>query len=430
MPGPATGRRASCGADGDRKADARHYADRDDARRDDAHRDDDRDQSLSSRDALMIALPPGGSSATSSALWWRIIDGQITQRGDALDWLHGSAGGGVAPETHIVGIAPAADTILHRAAFPGLAPRQAEAAARLLAAEQSITPVAALHVAIGAANGDGESRDIIVVAETAMSGWLDWAQGHGIELDSIVPAVLLVPLDTARGAAPDMVMRGTVAQETIIRSRDAAFLADPVLIDHILGSEGRIIDAAADHIESVMISACEAPPTELRSGCFASKPASWLDGALVRRAAMLAGAILLVSLLIAVARIAVTYADIARLDSVAATAAAAALDPDPPVENAVASLDARLAALGGGPARFSAPLAALVSAMEAQPTVTIDTLSWRGDGLLSVTLGAPRAEDINPVLLALQTRGYVITAQPRSGNDGRALGDITIRSGP
>ncbi len=420
MPGLATARRASCGADGDRKADAR----------DDANHDDNRDQSLSSRDALMIALPPGGSSATSSALWWRIIDGQVTQRGDTLDWLHGSAGGGLAPETHVVGIAPAADTILHRAAFPGLAPRQAEAAARLLAAEQSISPAAALHVAIGAANGGGESRDIIVVAETAMSGWLDWARGHGIELDSIVPAVLLVPLDTAPGASADMLVRGTVAGETIIRGPNTAFLADPVLIDHIVGNEGRIIDAAADHIESVMISTCESPPTELRSGCFASKPASWLDGALVRRAALLAGAILLVSLLIAVARIAVTYADIARLDSAAATAAAAALDPDPPVEGAVIALDARLAALGGGPARFSAPLAALVAAMEAQPTVTIDTLSWRGDGLLSITLGAPRAEDINPVLLALQARGYVITAQPRSGNDGRALGDITIRSGP
>jgi general secretion pathway protein L len=378
----------------------------------------------------MIALPPGGSSATSGALWWRIIDGQVTQRGDSLDWLQGSAGGGLAPETHIIGIAPAADTILHRAAFPGLTSRQAEAAARLLAAEQSIAPAAALHVAVGADDDGSNSRDIIAVAEAAMVGWLDWASRHGIELASIVPAALLIPLDAAPGASPDTLVRGTLAGETIIRGADTAFLADPVLVDHIVGSEGRLIDATPDHIESVMIAACDTPPTELRSGRFARKPASWFDGALVRRAAMLAGAILLVSLAIAIARIAVTYADTARLDSAAATAAAAALDPDPPVENAVAALDARLAALGGGPARFSAPLAALVSAMEAQPTVTIDTLSWRGDGLLSVTLGAPRAEDINPVLLALQTRGYVITAQPRSGNDGRALGDITIRSGP
>lgn len=418
-------RHALCGADGGRKADAR----------DDADCDEDRDQGLSSRDALMIALPPGGSSvasgAVSATLWWRILDGQVTQRGDTLDWLHPSAGGGLAPETHVVGIAPAADTILHRAAFPGLAPRQAEAAARLLAAEQSIAPATALHVAISGAEDDGDSsRDILVVADAAMQGWLDWARGHGIELHSVVPAALLVPLDTAPGGSPGTLVRGAVASETIIRGRDTAFLADPVLVDHIVGSEGRIVDAPPDHIESAMIAACDGAPAELRSGRFARKPASWLDRALLRRAAILALAILVASILIAVARIAVTVADTARLDDAAQSAAAAALDPDPPVEGAVAALDARLAALGGGPARLSAPLAALVSAMETQPTVTIDTLSWRGDGLLSVTLGAARAEDINPVLLTLQARGYILTAQPRSGTDGRALGDITIRSGP
>lgn len=377
---------------------------------------------LSSNDALIVALPAGGADS-AHARWWRVIDGQITQSGDELAWLHPSAGGSLADETQVVGLAPAADTILHRAAFPGLAPRQAEAAARLLAAEQSIGGVDALHVALGEPD-DAGTHDVVAVSTGTMARWLAWAQGHGIDLASIVPAALIVDASSDE----NMLVRAEVAGETILRGRDVAFVADPVLVEHIAGSTG-IVDAAPETVEAGMIAACDNPPVELRSGRFARRRAGWFDKDLAKRAAVLVAAILVVSLLIAVARIGRTYAEIAGIDSAAQADVARALASPPPIESAIPQLDARLAALGGGPARLSSPLAALVSAMEPATSVGLDSVGWSGDGSLSATLGAPRNEDINPVLLSLQAGGYTITATPRAGTDGRALADITVRAG-
>src|SRR3546814_9747998 len=82
---------------------------------------------------------------------------------------------------------------------------------------------------------------------------------------------------------------------------------------------------------------------------------------------------------------------------------------------AEAEIDRRLAAAGGGPLAFSVPASALYDAMGDTPGVSLKTLSHRTDGTLPTTLAAPRVEDLNQVLLALQARGYRITAQPKIG---------------
>lgn len=378
---------------------------------------------MSSRDALIIALPAGGADADRTP-WWRVIDGQITQEGDALDWLHPSAEGPLAAETHVLGIAPAADVVLHRASFTGLTSKQAEAAAKLLVAEQSLTGADSLHVAIGAPDGDG-ARDIAAVDAGTMARWLAFGQVHGLDLSAVVPAGLLV----APSSDPETLVRARIGGELLLRTEASAFIADPVLVTHIAGGEARIVDAAPETVEAGLIAACDAAAVDLRSARFARKPAGWFDRALARRVAMLVGAILIVSLSIAVARIGRLYAEIASIDAAAEARVGEALASPPPLDQAVAQLDARLGALGGGPARVTTPMAALVAAMEPATTVGLDSVAWSGDGLLRVTLGAPSNEAINPVLLTLQTQGYNITAQPRAGTDGRALADITLRAG-
>ena len=87
-------------------------------------------------------------------------------------------------------------------------------------------------------------------------------------------------------------------------------------------------------------------------------------------------------------------------------------------------------AAGGGPLAFSVPASALYDAMGDAPGVTLRTLSHRTDGTLTTTLAAPRVEDINEVLLALQARGYRITAQPMAGTDGQQMANVTIRAVP
>lgn len=379
---------------------------------------------MSARDALILALPAGGADS-DRAPWWRVIDGQVTQTGDDLGWLHPSAGGPLAEETRVIGIAPAADVMLHRAAFAGLTSKQAEAAAKLLAAEASLSSVDTLHVAIGAAEDDG-ARDIAAVEAGTMARWMAFAQAHGLDMASVVPAALLV----TPSPDPDTLVRATIGDELLLRGADSAFIADPVLVEHIAGKDRRIVDASSETVEAGLIAACDAAPVELRSGRFARKPASWFDRDLAKRAAILVTAILVISLLIAVARIGRLYAEIAGIDAAAEAQVAEALASPPPLDQAIPQLDARLAALGGGPARLSTPLAALVSRIEQLPNVSITSLGWSGDGVLSATLAAPRVEDMYPALIALQTNdGYRVEVPTRTAEDGRTVVDLTMRAG-
>lgn len=380
---------------------------------------------MNADDALVIALPSAGRTDNGSVHWWRIVDSAVVDHGDRIDWIDPAHHDPLPASTYVLGIAPAADVTLHRAQFAGLAPRQAETAARLLAADNSIAPASSLHVGIALGGADGD-RMMAAVDRADMTHWLDWATGHGLALDAIVPAALLLP--ARLGAMPSW-QRGVIADEVIIRSDDDAFVADPALVAHLVGADRPIVDVDPGAIAAALVDACDSPPINLRCGDFALRPPAWIDAPTLRRAAALVAAIVVVSLLVLIVRIGQAHAEIARLDRAALGAATSVLPTAPTLDTAIPQLDARLAQLGGGSARVSAPLAALLRAMDSAPAVSADSLTWRGDGTLSITLGAPRAEDINPVLIALQTDGYTITAQPRSGSDGRTLADVTIRSG-
>lgn len=389
---------------------------------------------MSSHDALIVALPPSsaflaaGGPADDDCHWWRVIDGQITQSGHKLDWLHPSRQGPLASETCVVALAPAADVVLHHAAFPHLTDRQALAAARLLAAEQSITPAHQLHIALSPPRLGQEGQRILAVCDdTLMAKWMGWLAEHGLVPDHIVPIPAVIPAPDS--ASPMTWVQATIAGETILRSADTAFVGESDLVTHILSGDGEVGQLDAGAIDRALLSAVDEPPVDLRTGPWAKSRPALMDRATLRRSAMLASAILLASAAILAAQIVRVHADTATINDRAVADVARVLRTPPPVEQTIPQLDARLAALGGGTGRLSAPFAALVASLEPSPAVAIDTLSWRGDGTLAVTLGAPRTEDINTVLIALQARGYVITATPRSGPDGRALGDITIRSG-
>lgn len=381
---------------------------------------------MSARDHFLVALPPRAALADLRLPWWRIEGEAIVARGVAPAEPLPLAPQASEP-ARIVALAPAAEVMLHRAAFAGLTDRQAEAAGRLLAGEQSLSPLDSLHVVTGH-EAEAGMRDIAVVSTTMMSAWLRWCGDQGIDPDAITPAALMITPDSGSGADPKLLLRGTVGDEVILRGADVTLVEDELLVAPLRAAGHSIADADSTTVAAAMARAVGAPPLDLRTGAFARRSGPRIDRVVLRRAAMLVGAIVIVSLLIALAQLAHLWADTARLDARAQADAASVLSPAPALDAAAQQLDARLATLGGGPARVTAPLAAVVSAIEPVPTISLDTLAWHGDGTLSVTLGGPRAEDINTVLLALQARGYTVTAQPRSGSDGRVLADITVRS--
>src|SRR5690606_37141291 len=117
--------------------------------------------------ALVIILPADPDDAPH---WLRVAGDAIVARGRDEDW-------GTLPDDPdaILLVAPAATITLHRTVLPDLASRQAVAAARLLALENSLGGGDALHVAIGPRDPDG-GLDVAVVRNTEMAAWLLWAQ--------------------------------------------------------------------------------------------------------------------------------------------------------------------------------------------------------------------------------------------------------------
>ena len=93
-------------------------------------------------------------------------------------------------------------------------------------------------------------------------------------------------------------------------------------------------------------------------------------------------------------------------------------------------MNARFAERAGASGSPFTPLSAIYQQLQLVPAVGADALAWQADGTLSITLAAPRTDDLNRVLVGLQAAGYRITAVPRQASDGRAMTDITVRSAP
>ena len=373
---------------------------------------------MKSDNAIVIALPAQPQQEGGRVPWWRIANGEVVESGDRIDWLSASAGGNApSATTHVMGIAPCAHVLLHRLSLPPLSAKQAVAVAARTISEEGLTPAANLHVAASGAMGD-----FISTTHATMQAWANWADARGVRMDSIVPAPLLIapPVD-------GIAVRATVGDEVIVRAGTIAFVDEPALVAAIITDPTTITPLAAEHIERAMVAACDDPPAELLSGRWAPRSGPILDGAALAKMAKLAAIIALVSVAIPLVELVRLNWDSGTLDQASVAAAGTMISPAPTIDQALPMLDAKLASMGGGPALVTTPLAALTKAMEPAPTVSVDTLAWRGDGVLSVTLGAPRNEDINPVLIAVQNAGWRITAQPRAGSDGRALADVTIR---
>ena len=119
---------------------------------------------------LILHLPDGPGEIRSQ----RLAEGRI------VDGTEGVAG------DRVVAIAPAEAVALRRAEIGALAPAQARGAARLIAAEHSLTPAEQLHVALGAA-ADGQRRMIGAVAAGRMAAWMTALAEAGHDPDAIIP---------------------------------------------------------------------------------------------------------------------------------------------------------------------------------------------------------------------------------------------------
>jgi general secretion pathway protein L len=357
--------------------------------------------------------------------WLRVDDGVIVDSGQDDGWVDAwEKPQNDTSDDRLIALAPAADIPLRWYHYPDAAPAQAAAAARLDALRDSLGEASALHVVAGLPAEAGQAVPVAVTTHGAMTIWTDWLKARGLGAAAIIPSAVTVP-----PPEPDMLWTAEVGGEAIVRTADRAFLSDPEL-DPLIAGERMIVPLPAEPMREALLLSLVAPPLDLLSGAWKPKRSWSVDPALVKLAKRLLIALVVVSVLIPIIYAVRLMSDTSRADEAAVVMAKKAGVTASDASAAEAELDRRLATAGGGPLAFSVPASALYDAMRDTPGVSLKTLSHRTDGTLTTTLAAPRVDDINKVLLALQARGYRITAQPMAGTDGQQMANVTIRAVP
>lgn len=377
---------------------------------------------------LILWLPPQAALDGEKEFrpaWLRVDDGVIVDSGQDDGWVDAwdrSQSGDA--DDQLIALAPAADVPLRWHHYPDAAPAQAAAAARLDALKGSLGEASALHVVAGQPAEAGQAVPVAVTTHAAMTAWTEWLAAQGLSPAAIVPAAAIVP-----PPEPGALWIAEVGSEAIIRTGDRAFLSDPEL-DPLIAGEQIIAPLDPERLRSSLLLSLAAPPLDLLSGAWKPKRSWAIDPALLRLVKRLLIALVVISLLIPILYAIRLTADTRRAEQAAVETAKKAGITVSEAETAEAEIDRRLAAAGGGPLAFSVPASALYDALRDTPGVSLKSLSHRTDGTLTTTLAAPRVEDINKVLLALQAHGYRITAQPMAGTDGQQMANVTIRAVP
>lgn len=377
---------------------------------------------------LVLWLPPVATLGEGDAprpAWLRIDDGIVVDSGQDDGWVDAwEKPRDDSPDDRLIALAPVADVPLRWLNYPGAAPAQAAAAARIDALKNSLGDAVALHVVAGQPAGEGQAVPVAVTTHAAMTAWTDWLKTRDLTPAAIIPSAAAVP-----PPEPDTLWTAEVGGEQIVRTADRAYVSDPEL-DPLIAGGHAVLPLDADRMRESLMLTLAAPPLDLLSGGWKPKRSWSVDPAMLRLAKRLAIALVAVSLLIPIIYAVRLSSDTGRADDAVVAMAKKAGVTATDATAAEAELDRSLAAAGGGPLAFSVPASALYDAMGDAPGVTLKTLSHRTDGTLTTTLAAPRVEDINQVLLALQARGYRVTAQPMAGSDGQQMANITIRAVP
>lgn len=363
-------------------------------------------------DGLVVLLP---AHADAPWRWWRVGESGTVHEA-VFDAPAESAPWGEAGTVTV--LVPAADAPVIDKPLPDMPVAQALAAERLGLSQGGLE--VAQHIA---ASGDEGRLLACRVAPAAMDRWLALLEGRGIDPQAVVPAALVLPRPE-RG-----LMLADLGGQLLARTAEAAFAAEPGLVAIL--AEGQEQSAlSGDELLARLAAIHAAPPLNLRQGQYASRrvsvfrSANWIG--LARMAAIAALLALLLMLVWVVKWNLDSSAEEARALALAQQRFPAATDLD----SAERLLNAELAQRGEGGASFAAPAAALLDVLRGVPAVSLRDLGYGADGTLRFTAAAPRADDVNAVLIALQNQGWKVTVPPSLAPDptGATVAAITVRA--
>ncbi|GAA4770011.1 hypothetical protein GCM10023219_15580 [Stakelama sediminis] len=371
-------------------------------------------------ETILIALPAAPEQAPAETPWWRIADGAVIAHGEDARWLDVLADPAITVD--LIALAPVSRVRLGFAHNADMPVRQAVAVARVRAGETSLGDPETLHIVAAAMSGADGMIATATVANDAMLGWREWLDGLGCKTAAIVPAGLAMPYG-------EDWHRASLAGETVLARGRTIFPDEPALVQ-ALAAGAAIADVDPATTDTELVALAQTRPLNLLTGRFAIRRRWKVDRLRLRELLILLALVAMLGLLIALAQLWRIDHAANRLDAEAARAASQALGKPVTIDTAEAELDAKAARRPGTGGDFASPLAALFAEMEGNASVTATAIGWQGDGTLTATLAAPRAEDINRVLLALQRQGWTATAVSRNAPDGRIMADITLRATP
>lgn len=373
---------------------------------------------LSASDAVLIFLDSRGEIEG----WLQTASDGIVARGRGLEELPALVDPNTGEPLRLVAIVPGEAVSVHWLELPaGLAPAQAVAAARLMASDMSVQPLAEMHVAVGREFEGETARAVALVPAITMAGWLGRLQAQGFDPDLMLPEPLLLPRPSEgffrhdRGATP------------LFRGRNDAFSIEPDLAELIVADAPvELLDP--DRFEEGLVDPIASPAVNLRQGAFAKRRRWKIEWPLVRRLVMLSLAILLVTLSIqVVAIVRYTYAADA-LEIEANRVAAQTLRRSDPLFNAPAQLDQRLTELRGSGGGYGSLASALLEAVRGVPNAELTAMNFSDDGTLRATVQADSPATLSALQERLGAGGLRVEAGPLRTGGGRPTVELTVRS--
>lgn len=370
-------------------------------------------QPMPSPDGLIVLLPAAPGDAWR---WWQARDGlvgasQLFDAGAAtVPW------GEVGAVTVLV---PAADAPVRDRPLPSMPLVQALAAERMGLLQGGLQ-AETRHVA---ADADGDRLLSSSVSAAHMDRWMAALAAHGLDPVALVPAGLVLP--RADGA----LVLADLGGQLLARTGEAAFAAEAALVDALAGDLTQVA-LNEDELATRLAAVHAQPPLNLRQGVYGPRRvsvfrvANWLG--LLRMAAVAA----LLGLLLMLVWIVKWNLDSSAQEDRALERAQARFPAATDLDSAERLLNAELTKRGQGGASFAAPAAALLETIRPIPAVRLRDMGYSADGTLRFTVAAPRAEDVNAVLIALQNQGWKVTVPPALAPDptGATVAAITLRA--
>lgn len=334
--------------------------------------------------------------------WWRYADGAPVESGEGMPL----AGDGEA----VAAVYPASETTVLPSVGAGMPRAQALAIGRRLAAETVLTPVDELHVAAG--------DHVAVVDNARFSAWLAELAAAGLSPVPVIPAQL-VPEAPEAGF-----VRLPISEEVVLRGADIACLSDPA-IDAVVTAGAMLEDLPAEEAAMALARAVEAAEVDLRQGPFGPPRAWGPSGPFLKLCGVLAGLILLATLLtplmLAIRLHASADALDRRSDNLARTVVAKEeLEPR-------AALERRMVALRGPGLGFGPTAAAILTVVKAEKGSSLAALSFDGQGVARATVQAPSDAALNTMASALAAYGFKVDRGPTSVTNGNRRTEFTMR---